>query len=211
MTNGLLLLVLMAGIGVPGVLFFRERHTIIEYLVFGAGMLAILVTLTILMLQHRSEPSPTTPGIDPDDAAALLLPTTSTVTRSAPAPTATPEVPTPSATPDALTPSATISVPTAPAAIAPTPDLPAPSPTEGVTPSAAPEAIVSTVQVGAAKIRREPAGTSPIVGYVARDDELVVIDFQNGWVLVRLGERHAPDSAVQGGQGWISGELIRVP
>ena len=203
MTNGLLLLVLLAGIGVPGVLFFRERHTTIEYLVFGAGMLAILATLTILMLQHRSELSQTTLGIDPDDAAALLLPTTSTVTRAAPAPTATLEAPTPSAT---------TSVPTAPAAVAPTPDVPAaPSPTEGVTPSAAPEVIVSTVQVGAAKIRREPAGTSPIVGYVARDDELVVMDFQNGWVLVRLGEHHAPDSAVQGGQGWISGELIRVP
>ena len=202
MMNGLLLLVLLVGIGVPGVLFFRERHTTIEYLVFGAGMLAILATLTILMLQHHSEPSQTALDIDPDDVAALLLPTTSTVTRAAPVPTATPEVPTPSAT---------IPVPTASPAVAPTPDVPAPSPTEGVTPSAAPEAIVSTVQVGAAKIRSQPALTSPVVGYVARDDELLVLDFQNGWVLVQLGQRHAADSVLRSGQGWISGELIRIP
>ena len=202
MTNGLLLLVLLVGIGVPGVLFLRERHTRVEYLVFGAGMLAILTTLTILMLQRRSESSQTALGVDPDDAAALLLPTTSTITRAAPVPTATPEMPTPSAT---------IFVPTAPAAIAPTPDVPTPSPTEGVTPSAAPAAIVSTVKVGAAKIRSEPALTSPAVGYVARGDELVVLDFQDGWVQVRLGERHAADSVLRGDQGWISGELIRIP
>ena len=47
MTNGLLLLVLLAGIGVPGVLFFRERHATVEYLVFGAGMLAILATYNL--------------------------------------------------------------------------------------------------------------------------------------------------------------------
>jgi hypothetical protein len=49
------------------------------------------------------------------------------------------------------------------------------------------------------------------VGTVALDDELVVLDTRGGWYQVRLGERHAPRSSLEGGQGWIWGELINAP
>ncbi len=203
MTDNLLLLVMLAGILLPMVLFFSERRGKVEYIVFGAGVFMILATLAILMLQQRSEDPQTAFGTDQEPgAAALLLPSTSTETQAPPDPSATSKAPASSAT---------ASTPVAAETVDATRDAPTPRPTEDEAPSASPESLISTVRVGTANVRREPAANSPIVGTVALDDELVVIDIENGWYLVRLGERHAPRSRLEGGQGWIWGELINAP
>ena len=216
MTGNLLLLVMVAGIVLPAVLFFLERRGRIEYMVFGAGVLIILATLAFLMLEQRSETPQTAFGTDQQaSAAALLLPSASVEVQGLPDPGATPERPASSATATAplaaSTAGATASTPVAAETVGATRDVPTPRPTEDEAPGASPEALISTVRVGTANVRREPAANSPIVGTVALNDELVVLDFLNGWYQVRLGERHAPRSRLEGGQGWIWGELISTP
>ncbi len=206
MTDNLLLLAILAGILIPAGLFFRERRGRMEYIVFGTGVLTILATLAILIVQQRSEPPETTLGAEEEPgAAALLLPDTETPV----SPTSPPEQPAASAT---------VSTAAADETAAATPDVPAPRPTEDgappaspEAPPAAPEAPVTTVRVGTANVRREPAANCPVVGTVALNDELVVLDSLNGWYQVQLGERHAPRSRLEGGQGWIWGELINAP
>ena len=215
MTDGLLLLVLIDGLVVVVLLFSRKERETLEYLVFGAGVLIILATLVIWWVEQRSEPPQTALGIEQEPgAAAPLLP--GTETQAPVSPTSTPQRPAASAT---------ASTPVAAKTVAATPDVPTPRPTEDEAPTSSPEgstaspeappasseAPVTTVRVESANIRREPTRTSPIVGNVARNDELVVLNVQNGWVLVQLGERHAPSSVLRGGQGWISGELINLP
>ena len=208
MTDNLLLLAILAGILIPAGLFFRERRGRMEYIVFGAGVLIILVTLVILIVEQRSEPPQTTLGTEEEPgAAALLLPGTETLAPVSP--TSPPEQPAASAT---------ASTPVAAETVAATRDEPTPRPTEDQAPlaspegsPASPEATVTTVRVGTANVRREPAANSPVVGTVAQDDELVVLGIRNGWYQVRLGDRHAPRSRLQGGQGWIWGELINAP
>ena len=203
MTDNLLLLGMLTGIVVPIVLFFLQHRGTFEYLVFGVGVLMILVTLAIVMLEQRSEPPQPAFGTDQQPgAAALLLPSTSPETQAPPAPSAAPSGPVSSTT---------ASVPVATRTVAPFLDAPTPGPTEDEAPGAAPEALVGTVRAEVANVRRDPAPVSPIVGTVARSDELIVIGTEEGWYQVRLGERHAPQSALRGGQGWIWGELVNTP
>ena len=216
MTDNLLLLVLLTGILFPAVLFFRERRGRIEYIVFGTGVLIILGTLAILTLEQRSEDPQT--ALDSDQelgAPALLLPSTSTETQAPVSSTSTPERPAASATATAPvaagTAGARASTPVAVGTVGATRDAPTSRPTEDEAPGASPEALISTVRVGTANVRREPAANSPVVGTVALNDELVVLDSLNGWYQVQLGERHAPRSRLEGGQGWIWGELINAP
>lgn len=83
MTDTVLLLLLLAGIVLPVVVFFLLHQGKITYTALVAGVLAVLMmltTLAVLMQHQRSESPQTAFGAEQQpDATALLLPSTATL------------------------------------------------------------------------------------------------------------------------------------
>ncbi|HEX6291327.1 MAG TPA: HEAT repeat domain-containing protein [Herpetosiphonaceae bacterium] len=84
---------------------------------------------------------------------------------------------------------------------------------EPATPTPSIEAadqIVGTVKASG-NVRNGPSRDSRRIGQVSVGDELVFLAKSGTWYRVRLGEKHAEGSEIQGGEGWVSEILVNVP
>jgi hypothetical protein len=91
-------------------------------------------------------------------------------------------------------------------------DEPTPT-TEPATPIPSVQAateVIGTVK-SSGNVRNGPNRESRRIGQVSQGDELVFLAKSGTWYRVRLGEKRADSSEIQGGEGWVSEILVNVP
>lgn len=83
-----------------------------------------------------------------------------------------------------------------------------PEPAESV--EATPQQIIATVRTDA-NVRSGPGTSNRRIGSVSVGDELVIVAQSGDWYRVRLGEKRAASSEIQGGEGFIAKSLVNAP
>jgi hypothetical protein len=89
-------------------------------------------------------------------------------------------------------------------------ETPTPEPATPTPSIQAANEIVGTVK-SSGNVRNGPSRDSRRIGQVSVGDEIVFLARNGAWYRVRLGEKHAENSSIQGDEGWVSEILVNAP